>query len=226
MAPIPDTTLRALAHTLLTQGASYGFSFQDWVRFVSVLLDEALEARPLPQTSAGSLPLIGEHVQVRTVLPTDRPLLQAWCTDPRGRYFLSSRSTGRAHSVDDLLDDPRSVLGVVTLPSGRPVGLVGYLQVDREQGRAELRKLIGEPSLRGRGLGTEAARLWVGHGIHALGLRKIFLYTLATNSENVRLNQRLGFRVEGVLRDEVVIDDVAHDLLRMGLVVEMLTAGR
>ena len=219
MASIPKQTLRTLARTLLAQGEDYGFGFQDWVRFVNVLLDEALDARPLPQPEAASLPLRGEQVHVRPVCPEDRAHIEAWCADPDGRYFLSSRSTGHTLGIDELLDDPQNTIGMVALPDGRPVGLVAFLQLEPEQGRAELRKLIGDPTLRGRGLGTEAARLWVGHGIHGLGLRKIFLYTLGTNRDNIRLNKRLGFRVEGVLRDEVVIDGVIHDLLRMGLVV-------
>jgi RimJ/RimL family protein N-acetyltransferase len=32
------------------------------------------------------------------------------------------------------------------------------------------------------------------------------------------LNEELGFRVEGLLRREVRIDDEYHDILRMGLV--------
>ena len=121
-----------------------------------------------------------------------------------------------------LFDDPGCTVGIVALPDGRPVGVVAYLEHDREQGRAELRKLIGEPDLRGQGLGTEAARLWVAYGRQGLGLRKVFLYTLAANRRNVHLNERLGFRVEGVLRDEVVIDGRPADLLRMGLIVPEL----
>ena len=37
---------------------------------------------------------------------------------------------------------------------------------------------------------------------------------------NIRLNEDLGFRVEGVLRNEVLIDGTYHDVLRMGLWAE------
>src|SRR4029079_4746463 len=100
---------------------------------------------------------------------------------------------------------------------GRPVGCVAYLDHDGRQRRAELRKMIGDPALRGRGLGREATERWVGYGIGALGLRKIYLNTLATNIRNIKLNEELGFRVEGILRNEVLVDGEYRDVLRMGL---------
>ena len=85
------------------------------------------------------------------------------------------------------------------------------------QRRAELRKIIGEVDLRGRGLGREASKLWVGYGIGALGLRKIYLNTLVAHIGNIKINEEIGFRVEGILRNEVLVDGEPHDVLRMGL---------
>ena len=77
--------------------------------------------------------------------------------------------------------------------------------------------MIGDPALRGRGLGREASKLWVGYGLGALGLRKIYLNTLATHLRNIKINEEIGFRVEGILRNEVLIDGEHRDVLRMGL---------
>lgn len=38
-----------------------------------------------------------------------------------------------------------------------------------------------------------------------------------TNVGNIKINEEIGFRVEGVLRNEVFIDGRYHDVLRMGL---------
>lgn len=85
--------------------------------------------------------------------------------------------------------------------------------------KSELRKLIGEPIYRGKGFGKEATKLWIQYGISNLGLQKIYLNTLQTNVRNIRLNQELGFKVEGIFRNECIIDGKKFDLLRMGLVV-------
>jgi RimJ/RimL family protein N-acetyltransferase len=50
-----------------------------------------------------------------------------------------------------------------------------------------------------------------------LRLEKVYVSTLQTQLSNIRLNESVGFRVEGLLRGEVRIDGERHDVLRMGL---------
>ena len=40
------------------------------------------------------------------------------------------------------------------------------------------------------------------------------------NIGNIKLNEELGFQVEGILRNEVYFDDQYHDILRMGMLIE------
>ena len=103
------------------------------------------------------------------------------------------------------------------LHDDRPIGAMGFLKHDYTQHKAELRKLIGDPDLRGQGYAREATRLWIQYGLQGMGLKKIYLNTLETNLRNIRLNEELGFKVEGILRNEVMIDGRTHDVVRMGL---------
>src|SRR5690606_40855339 len=53
------------------------------------------------------------------------------------------------------------------------VGLIGDIELDHiawRSGEAELRVRIGEPSLRGKGLGTEAVRLMLAYAFERLNL--------------------------------------------------------
>jgi len=90
-------------------------------------------------------------------------------------------------------------------------------QTSSREHKAELRKLIGEPGMRAKGLAKESTRLWIHYGIEVLGLRKIYLNTLDTNIRNIKLNEELGFKFEGILRNEVFFDGKYHDVLRMGI---------
>jgi len=67
------------------------------------------------------------------------------------------------------------------------------------------------------GLAKEATKLWIEYRILALGLKKIYLNTLFTNVRNIRLNEDLGFQVEGILRNEIFFEGKHYDVLRMGL---------
>ncbi len=235
---IPDLTIETLSRSFYRESLGYGFTQMDYVKFVNHLLDLSMHADNGDAGSAldeedgevvarrsadlgrvgDTLPLRGPNVIVRALdSNADLPLLDRWLTDPAGRYFLLSRTTPHWPDVHELLARESTVLGMATLAEGTPIGCVAFLDYDPAQHKAELRKLIGEPAQRGKGFGREASKLWIRYGLDGLGLRKIYLNTLETNISNVRLNEELGFRVEGILRNEVLIDGTYRDVLRMGL---------
>jgi RimJ/RimL family protein N-acetyltransferase len=166
------------------------------------------------------LPIEGPNVHIRAFdADSDFDLLASWLPDRYGRYFFLSCATSQQITVESLLDSPNNHLGIVCLSNGRAIGAMAYLDHSKRQCRAELRKLIGDPDCRGKGLAEEATRLWVQHGISGLGLQKIYVSTLQTQIANIKLNENIGFKVEGLLRNEVLIDGERHDVLRMGLCV-------
>ncbi len=129
---------------------------------------------------------------------------------------MTRHQVGDESDIDLFIANSHNLIGTI-LHNDRPIGCVAYLDYCATQRRAELRRLIGEADLRELGLAHEAVALWVGYGLDALGLRKIYQYTLATHDQDIKLNEDLGFRIEGILRHELLIEDEYHDLLRMGL---------
>lgn len=234
---IPESTLDLLARSFYRQSSDYGFQQVDYIRFVNKILDRAMghqETFPFkakgpvdgPKREKGmhspSLPVTGERVKIRAIdRNKDRPLFEEWLADEFGKHFLLSLSTARTPTIDQFLENEYHIIGVIlSSEDDKPIGSVAYLNYDVNQCKAELRKLIGVPALRGKGLGKEATALWIQYGIDALDLHKIFLNTLDTNLRNIKLNEELGFHVEGILRNEVFIDGKYHDVLRMGISFE------
>ena len=237
---IPEKTMEALARSFYKEASAYGFKQADYLRFVNTFLDVSMmnglnghgnghtSEKKLPRTSLNilervglkrlKLPLAGNQVRIRQFHPeNDRADFERWIKDEEGRYFLLSRLNAKFISYEQLCNRDRNLLGLITVDDEHPVGLMAYLDFDREQRKAELRKLIGEPEFRGRGLAKEATRLWIEYGLNTLGLKKIYLNTLNTNIRNIRLNEELGFRVEGIMRNEIYFDQNFHDVLRMGM---------
>jgi RimJ/RimL family protein N-acetyltransferase len=64
-----------------------------------------------------------------------------------------------------------------------------------------------DPLLLGRGLGTEATILVLGHAFGRLGLDEVRLDVLAFNERAIRCYRNAGFRAEGTKPSRVVIDD-------------------
>ncbi len=226
--PLPEVTLEAVARSFVKHAKGYGFALGDFVRFVNILLSVAMkqgaaektsqrvEAPRPPRVKHHHLPIAGERVTIRKFEPSDRAVLDRWVDDADGRFFLLSMASGQSHDVDHLIASPSNLLGVIE-HEGEPAGCVAYLDYDARQKRAELRKMIGDPKKRGRGLAREATELWLGYGAGALGLKKVYLNTLSTHIGNIKINEELGFRVEGILRSEVLVDGEHRDVLRMGL---------
>lgn len=231
---IPDNTLETLARSLHREGLSYGFGKLDFVRFVNLLLDVAIKdvrppgdgpsapeaGAPGPDTALprGGLPWESGRIRLRAPAgESDKALLRRWLEDAYGRYFLLTCSDARFADCDDLLAGPGTTLAIIELCDGQPIGAMAYLNHDPLQRKAELRKIIGEPDARGHGYAKEATALWIRYGFELLDLRKIYLDTLDTNLRNIRLNESLGFVVEGILRNEILLDGCERDVLRMGL---------
>ena len=228
---IPQLTVDTLARSIYRETASYGFEMVDIVRLINQLMDlctrSGVSADAAPHFSptsshlcsaATELPIKGERVIIRNFNgASDHRLLEKWLPDKYGRYFVLSCATSQNISIDALVSDRRNRLGIVTTLEGEPIGAMAFLDYSETQRRAELRKLIGEIEYRGQGYAEEATGLWAAFGFQALGLDKIYVSTLQTQIGNIKLNEKIGFVVEGLLKNEVLIDNVRHDVLRMGL---------
>jgi RimJ/RimL family protein N-acetyltransferase len=242
---IPDRTLEAFARGFFNEATLYGFQQTDYVRFVNHLLDITIAMKKNKKTKkkkdgyvatpeilshlvsnvesqelsgANQLPIVGEQVKIRALnIDDDITLLNQWLNDDTGRNFLLSCSEPIMPNYRDLLAEPQNHFGIIALHSGESIGVIAYLNHDQTQRRAELRKLIADPGMRGQGLGKEAAKLWLDYGMSGLSLKKVYLTTFDTNTRNIRLNEALGFKVEGILRNEVYWDGRYRDVLRMGL---------
>ena len=227
---IPIATIQTFARSISKEASNYGFGQLDLIRLINELMDNctgqesdnAEETRSHEDltnlaSNATSLPLTGKRLKIRPFDgDSDMALFDAWLADKYGRYFVLSSNAARSVSIEELADSDTNHLGIITTLEHKPIGALAYLDCDIDQKRAELRKLIGDPEFRGMGLAEEATRLWIAYGINALRLEKIAVSTLQTHINNIKLNEKVGFQVEGLLRDEVLIDGTRHDVLRMG----------
>lgn len=79
---------------------------------------------------------------------------------------------------------------------GQLVGQAFFSPIDRAGGWAELHTMIGETGQRGRGVGRQAVALLLARG-WALGLNRIVLKVLETNTAARRVYEGCGFRETG-----------------------------
>jgi UDP-4-amino-4,6-dideoxy-N-acetyl-beta-L-altrosamine N-acetyltransferase len=101
---------------------------------------------------------------------------------------------------------------------GRPVGVFGVYDVDREQGTGEWVYFMGpkSPDIP-RGIGAAGEFIAMETFLGELGLRRVWGRTMRSNERVWQLHQRFGFQIEGTLREHIVKDGEIIDVLIVGL---------
>jgi len=155
----------------------------------------------------------------------DAEELAAWHSEPefqRLGFDQGARplSTAEARTqMERWRDDwPASVtFAVRALDDDRLIGMTRLYDVDHLHGSAVLGLSVGRRSEWGRGFGTDASRVTIRYGFQELNLHRIWLDVFGYNDRARALYERLGFEVEGRLREHMLRDGRRYDVILMGL---------
>ena len=152
-----------------------------------------------------------------------------WLNDPDvTRFMLQGVFPTTAEANAEFYDSVATscidlVLSIVQRAKQRHVGNVGLHRIDPIHRVAEFGILIGERDAWGRGIGTEATRLICAHGFNRLNLARIWLGVMDGHHGAIKCYERVGFRIEGRMRQEIARDGQRIDKLIMGLLPGELT---
>lgn len=86
------------------------------------------------------------------------------------------------------------VFAVETLEGGEHVGFTGLHQINWRHGSAQSGTIIGE---RGRGYGSDAARVRTRYAFEILGLRLLLSDVMAENAASLRMLEKAGYKEVG-----------------------------
>ncbi|CAL9458804.1 GNAT family N-acetyltransferase [Streptomyces hyderabadensis] len=167
--------------------------------------------------------LTGDKTVLRPFTTEDADVMWEIINDPEVVRFTFEPSTEL--TLDRLrswygvrtADPDRLDLAVTDRATGELVGEVVLYEWDPSARSCTFRTLMG-PRGRGRGLGSEATRLVVGHAFEQVGLHRVQLEVYADNPRARRVYEKAGFVVEGVRREAALrggewVDDVLMAVL-------------
>lgn len=103
------------------------------------------------------------------------------------------------------------------LESGQDVGSVYLRDINWVHRTAEYGIFIGEDSARGKGIGSETARLFTQYGLQELKLHRIMLRVLGHNIQAIRSYEKAGFVQEGIARSMVFLNGSYQDVVFMAI---------
>ena len=152
------------------------------------VIDETTSLRILREADAADLFAVTDAN--RTFLRRWLPWVDAVTSEEDSRSFLTTvvaqRKEGRGPTFGILRD-------------GALAGVVGYLPIDRVNSVGEIGYWLAERE-QGRGVMTACCRFVVRYGFLTLDLNRIQIAAGTDNAASRAIPERLGFKLEGILR--------------------------
>jgi len=155
--------------------------------------------------------LVGEHVMLRPLARADRDALVAALASVDGQFTTTVPSDATIDTWYERLEAEgaagRAMPFTVLDREGRISGTTRFLRMHREFRRVEIGGTLYAPRVRRTGLNTEAKRLLLGHAFDVLDCVCVQLRTDFLNRRSRAAIERLGARMDGVLRGHMIIND-------------------
>ncbi|MEO6349472.1 MAG: GNAT family protein [Candidatus Limnocylindrales bacterium] len=173
--------------------------------------------RPLPI-------LRGERVFLRAPERSDIETFARWLSDGETTSFLSMRAPMSVAMEEQWFTHMLERQGkdayhfaMCQLESGRAFGTISLFDIDSVNGSAGIGIAIGEKSLWGQGLGTDAMNALLDFGFGQLRLERLWLEVYDYNTRARRSYEKCGFVLEGTERHAIFKHGEYHDMHLMSM---------
>jgi RimJ/RimL family protein N-acetyltransferase len=167
------------------------------------------------------------RVYLRALEPDDYQTSIKWRNDDEiwsmivgQKYYVSEYYEKKW--VEDLIinNSQKLTLAICLKESHEHIGYVYLFNIDYKNRVASFGKLIGKKECWGKGYGQEATMLMLYHAFYVLGLIRVEARQLLTNKGSIRVNEKCGFKTEGILRKAIFKDGKHLDLNLMSIIRE------
>jgi RimJ/RimL family protein N-acetyltransferase len=155
--------------------------------------------------------------------PKEVVLIHGWANDPD----ILPLWYGREKSLEEIKSDWRPVYFSDEDPyggrcyaierRGEVIGMINHNRIDRDNNNTTIDVIIGRKDCWDRGFGTDALCVFCAFLFRTYDLHRIWLGTYAHNIRAIRAYEKVGFRREGLLREDGLIQGRYADTVIMGL---------
>jgi RimJ/RimL family protein N-acetyltransferase len=163
------------------------------------LADDAIRLEPLTQAWAGEMLALTADPDVvrftRVPASADAAFAEAWV----GRYERGWE------------DGSRAGFTILDAADGAFLGFAAAVDLDLDARQGELGYMVA-PAARGRGIASRALTLLTAWALGPLALERVELRIDPANAGSIRVAERAGYRLEGVLRNLHLKDGIRTDV--------------
>ncbi len=126
------------------------------------------------------------------------------------KYFVSSeREKEWVHNA--IFDNSKLVLAICLKKNDKYIGNIMLEDIDYINRSAHVPVFIGDKSEWNKGYATEARMLMLEYAFHQRGMQRIVAYVLEGNVASLKMHEKCGYKIEGVLRNAVYKNGEFHN---------------
>jgi len=164
--------------------------------------------------------MIGEKTLLRALEDRDVELLRRWRNHPDLLKYqcsdipVSERSQRRWYESYEA--NPAYRIFIIENKENQPVGYTILKNLDHKNRQAEI-GLYLDPAQQGKGYGKDAFLTLIRFGFHELNLHRMYLQVFDFNDKAIKMYEKIGFQIEGKLREAYFTQNAFHDILVMSI---------
>lgn len=142
----------------------------------------------------------------------DKNIVDTLCTTFRYVNFETDKTW-----FEGYMKNRNNNIRLAILDDDEFVGMVYLLNIDHLNQKADFGIQIGNSEKHSKGIGTQATKLMLEHAFNNLNMNKIYLTVLTKHHKAISLYDRCGFKLDGVLREEIYKNGKFEDLQMMSI---------
>jgi RimJ/RimL family protein N-acetyltransferase len=151
--------------------------------------------------------LTGTNVYLRALERADAPIILPWVNDQQVIQHLLIHKPLNLAAEEGFIDavnrsDHDVAFGICLAGTHDLIGVTGLHRVDTKNRHAMFGIFIGAAAHRGKGYGTDVTALVVRYAFDTLNLNRVWLHVYEDNKGAIRAYEKVGFKTEGVLRQD------------------------
>lgn len=106
---------------------------------------------------------------------------------------------------------------VISEHNGIPIGQCGTMETNWKNSYTKVWIFLGGKENRNKGFGSEAMKLLITFIFQEMNLNRVMLYVFSFNKRAVKSYEKMGFKLEGTLRQEIFRKGKYHDVYQMSI---------
>ncbi len=169
--------------------------------------------------------ITGEKITLRPVEKTDITIFRQWRNDLEIKQnailhpfpITAEMEESWYQKIANDTSNKTIFFTIVENQSNKVIGFTQFLNINWVNRNAYFGIIIGDKSTQRKGYGKETTKLMIDYGFKILNFHKILLEVVSNNLAAIKLYEDIGFKQEGILKEDVFINNKYHDVLILSL---------